>query len=283
MPNSSSIPVLLGDGHAELRSEGEALLLRRPHEEVRIPLAAIARVRAEGRDVTVELTAPVGVEAASYRIEDVSRAAATAFADAVNGTLPDRTPGEEAVDGSALVVVSALGTPDTEREDDEEEPDEKAGAALTRVPLGFAVLLVVLSVSVGVAGKEFDRAVAVLMLGSVVGAFGFFSWLALWSAWDDWYLPRHGITVEANPVLIQGRGTYAYTDTTGRVRPVAAPDKARGETIRVAYHPRKPQMAVAHKGIGSAVKTLIGAASLLAVTALAGWGTAALALPAFGG
>ncbi|MFF0474457.1 hypothetical protein [Streptomyces sp. NPDC004284] len=279
MSISSPIPVLLGDGNAELRSEGEALLLRRPREEVRIPLAAIARIRAEGRDVTVELTAPTGAEAVSYRIEDVSRAAAGVFADAVNGALPDRA-GEEPVDGSALVVVTALGAADAEEGGEEEE--EKVGAALTRVPLAFGLLLVAFSVAVGVAGKDLDRAVAVLMLGFVAGGFGFLAWLALWTAWEDWYLPRHGITVEADPVLIEGRGTYAYTDTTGKLRPVGAGDKARGETIRIAYHPREPSRATPLKGVGSVVKTLIGAVFLLVPTALACWGTVALALPAFG-
>lgn len=281
MSISSSIPVLLGDGNAELRSEGEALLLRRPREEVRIPLAAVARVRAEGRDVTVELTAPAGAEAVSYRIEDVSRAAAGVFADAVNGALPDRAAGEEPVDGSALVTVTALGGPDAE-EDEREEDEEKAGAALTRLPLTFGLPLVALSAAVGVAGEDLDRAVAVLMLGFVAGGFGFLAWLALWTAWDNWHLPRHGITVEADPVLVEGRGTYAYTDTTGKLRPVAADGKARGETIRVAYHPRKPYRATPVKGVGAVVKALIGAAFLLALTALPVWGAVVLALPAFG-
>ncbi|MER5203986.1 hypothetical protein [Streptomyces sp. NPDC002825] len=276
MSISSSIPVLLGDGNAELRSEDQALLLRRPREEVRIPLTAIARVRAEGRDVTVELTAPAGAEAVSYRIEDVSRAAAGVFADAVNGALPDRTAGEEAVDGSTLVVVSVFGAPDAEEDEDEAE------AALVWVPLTFGLPPVALSVIVGLAGKDLDRAVAVLMLGFVAGAFGFLAWLALWSAWDDWYLPRHGITVEADPVLIDGRGTYAYTDTTGRLRPVGAGDRARGETVMVAYHPRKPQRAVPHKGTGSLVGSLVGGVVLLALAALPCWGAVALALPAFG-
>ncbi|MFI2734218.1 hypothetical protein [Streptomyces sp. NPDC018711] len=280
MSISSSIPVLLGDGNAELRSEGEALLLRRPREEVRIPLAAVARVRAEGRDVTVELTAPAGAEAVSYRIEDVSRAAAGVFADTVNGTLPDRAAGEEPVDGSTLVTVTVLGGP--EAEEDEQAEEEKAEAALIWAPLAFGLPPVVLSAVVGFAGKDLDRAVAVLMLGFVAGAFGFLAWLALWSAWSDWYLPRHGITVEADPVLIEGRGTYAYTDATGRLRPVGAGDKARGETIRVAYHPRKPQRAVPHKGTGSLVGTLIGGVVLLALAALPCWGAVALALPAFG-
>jgi hypothetical protein len=60
MSITSPIPVLQGSRGTVLRSDGEALLLSRPHEELRIPLVAIERVRAEGRSVTVELTARPG-------------------------------------------------------------------------------------------------------------------------------------------------------------------------------------------------------------------------------
>jgi hypothetical protein len=106
MSITSPIPVLQNDAGSELRSLGEELLLRHPYEEVRIPLAAIARVRAEGRQVAVELRAPADLEPTVYRMADVSGAAASVFADTVNAALPDRADGVETVDGSTLVSPS---------------------------------------------------------------------------------------------------------------------------------------------------------------------------------
>ncbi|XIE78455.1 hypothetical protein AB6O49_10535 [Streptomyces sp. SBR177] len=108
MPISSPIPVLQGDRGTELRSSGEELVLRRRDAELRIPFAAIARVRAARREVAVELTAPAGTEPTVHRIEDVSAAAASVFAEAVNAALPERAPGEETVDGATLVVTRSL-------------------------------------------------------------------------------------------------------------------------------------------------------------------------------
>jgi hypothetical protein len=100
-----SIPVVQGSGKTFLQyaHEDEALLLSRRHDETRIPLAAIARVRAEGRALAVELTTPAGTVPAVHRIDGVSEAAATMFASALNAALPEAAGRDTTADGSALI------------------------------------------------------------------------------------------------------------------------------------------------------------------------------------
>ncbi|MFD3531543.1 hypothetical protein [Streptomyces sp. NPDC058664] len=98
--------VLRGRGESVLRYEGGAgrVTLRRADRERRIPLAAIALVRAEGRSVAIALTAPEEGEPTVYRVVDVSEAAALAFADVVNAALP----GTRVSDGASHVTTFAL-------------------------------------------------------------------------------------------------------------------------------------------------------------------------------
>ncbi|MFH8473637.1 hypothetical protein [Streptomyces sp. NPDC018000] len=279
MSITSPIPVLRGDKGTELRSEGEELLLRRPDDELRIPLAAIARVRAERRDVAVELTAPAGAEPTVYRVEDVSGAAAAVFADAVNGALPERPAGEEAVDGSTLVTTRSLRAAD---DDEEEEEGEDGGPNLVkRAALVAGVALVALCVVVGIAGEHVGRAIATLLLGALGVAATFAACAAMLTAWESWYLPRYGITVDARQIFLDGNDTYAYTDTSGVTRPVYSPPK--GDSVRVAYHPHKPKRAVVCRGWGGVAGDLALGSFVLAVAALIDYGTVVLVLPAFGG
>ncbi|MEV0452844.1 hypothetical protein [Streptomyces sp. NPDC050600] len=88
MPITSPIPVLRGSGGVVLQAEDDDLVLTRGREETRIPLQAVRTVRAEGRTVAVELTAPAGSTPAVHRVGGVSEVAATVFADAVNASLP---------------------------------------------------------------------------------------------------------------------------------------------------------------------------------------------------
>jgi len=278
MSMTSPVPVLQGDEGTELRSEGEELLLRHPHEELRIPLVAIARVRAEGRGIAVELTAPAGAEPTVYRIEDVSRAAASVFADAVNDALPERAAGEEAVDGSTLVTTRSLKSLDVEKDEEEEN---RASLVYKWVGLVVGVALVAFSVVVGIAAEHVGRAVAVLLLGGLGAGVTFFAILTMSAAWDDWYLPRNGITVEAKLVYLDGTTTYVYTDTRGRTHPIY--NSPRGETIRVAYRSKKPSNAVVCDGWGRRlVGDLFIGSFVGAVAGLLDYGMVALALPAFG-
>ncbi|MEU7278925.1 hypothetical protein AB0A69_09140 [Streptomyces sp. NPDC045431] len=279
----SPIPILRGNRGTELRCEGEDLLLRRSDEELRIPFAAIARVRAERRDVTVELTAPAGAEPTAYRVEDVSAAAAAVFADAVTDVLPERPAGEEPVDGSALVTVRSLraaadGAADGEGD---EEPYEEP-PLVGRAALAPGVVLAVLSVTVWVAGGHVGRAIATLLLGSVGAWLGFHACRMLWDAWDSWYLPRYGITVEFTQVILEGEAVFAFTDSSGAVHRVGR-NVLWCTTGQAAYHPRNPQRAVAGRGWRGIVPHLALGLFVAALATAVGYGTLALALPAFDG
>ncbi|MDD9381497.1 hypothetical protein M8Z33_33585 [Streptomyces sp. ZAF1911] len=292
----SSIPVLLGDHGAELRAEDDGLLLRRPHEEVRIPLAAVAHVHANGRMVAVELTAPAGTEAALYRIEGVSRAAATVFGEALNGSLPERPAGADPVDGSTLVTVTPREGADAGREADREEegeenaepaePTEPADVLIRCATAAAGLGLLALAAGVVIAGDHVSRALAVLLLGATTVATCHWTLRTSAKHWNAWYLPRHGITVEAGPVLVRGQMAYGYTATDGRARPapttVATPaiGGAPAYTYRVAYHPAYPARVV-FWGVGTNFGWLIAPVILVTLTALLGWATLALALPAF--
>ncbi|MFD7977310.1 hypothetical protein [Streptomyces sp. NPDC059071] len=283
MPIISSIPVLLGDG-AELRADSGGLLLRRPHEEVRIPFAAVAHVHANGRMVAVELTAPAGTESALYRIEGVSRASAVVFAEAVNGSLPERPADEEPVDGSALVTVTPRADADAGPEVDAEEdaePRQPAEIVIRGAMAAVGLGLVALAAGVVSAGDRVSRALAVLLLGGTGLAIGRLAVRAAAILWNEWYLPRHGITVEARPVLIHGQVAFGYTATDGRLRRAPGTSGLRGDAYHVAYHPRHPARVVACKSLGAVLAWLALPLILVAITGLVGWGTIALALPAF--
>ncbi|MFI2508658.1 hypothetical protein [Streptomyces sp. NPDC018972] len=136
---------------------------------------------------------------------------------------------------------------------------------------------VALSAGVVVAGDHVSRALAVLPLGGTGRA----AVRAVAILWNKWYLPRHGITIEAQPVLIHGRVDYGHTATDGRLRPAPAPDGVRGETYHVAYHPKYSARVVACQSLGAVFKWLPAPVVLTALTVLFGWSAVALALPAF--
>ncbi|MFG2328543.1 hypothetical protein ACGFMM_02855 [Streptomyces sp. NPDC048604] len=276
MSITSPIPVLQGDRGSELRSDGAELLLRRPDDELRIPYAAIARVRAERRAVTVELTAPVGAEPTTYRIEDVSAAAAAVFADAVNGALPERDGDEPTVDGSALVVTRSLNPVDDEEED---EGGRGIPAPVKWTWYSVVVAVAVLAVVVGLLDKNWARGIATLLLGELGVGATFLAWMGLTSTWDEWYLPRYGITVDSTQVYRNGTTTNAYTTTDGVTRHVGGSDN--GRPVRVAYHPRKPETAVLRKRWGQLAGSLALLLFFAAVAGLIDYGTYLLALPAF--
>ncbi|MFG2328545.1 hypothetical protein ACGFMM_02865 [Streptomyces sp. NPDC048604] len=280
MSISSSVPVLRGDQGAELSSVGEELLLRRPEAELRIPLAAIARVHAERRDLAVELTAPAGVEPTVYRVTDVSAAAAGVFADAVNAALPERAPAEETVDGSTLVVTRSLVI------DDEEDADEntvRVGLPSHGVWLmyaGFAAAAV-LGVVVGLIDGDWGRAIATLMLGAAGVRVTHFAAMMATMVWREWYLPRYGITMHGRQVFREDDGdtAHAFTATDGVTRHILGHNK--GRTVRIAYHPRNPSYAIVCSGTGDRVLTVVVFLFTAGVAWLMDYGTYALVLPAF--
>ncbi|MFI8916537.1 hypothetical protein ACIGW4_33690 [Streptomyces sp. NPDC053513] len=282
MSISSPIPVLQGDKGAELRCTGDELLLRRPDAELRIPLAAIARVRAERRNLAVELTAPAGVEPTVHRLTDVSAAAAGVFADAVNAALPERAADQEPVDGSALVVTRSLGVGD---EEDVDENHVQGGLPShgKRVRDAGCVAVAVLAVVVGVLGGDWSRAIATLLLGAAGVSLSYVAVMAVAMVGRDWYLPRHGITVDGHQVFREDHGdtVHAFTATDGVTRYINAHNK--GRTVRIAYHPRNPADALACATTGDKVLMRVVTLVLAAVAGAMDYGTYQLVLPAFTG
>ncbi|MER7515733.1 hypothetical protein [Streptomyces sp. NPDC126499] len=200
----ASIPVLKGRDGVILSAVSRGLILERPREELTIPGEAIARARAEGRSLVLDLRVPAGAAPVSYRIEDVDEQAATAFADGVNALSLEP---EEEVDGPSLVVVHALRTVARER-------------FLRRLKwfllgcVGAVVALCVVCAAVGGAG----HAIAIVPVGFLtIGALGFGvyemgSWLR------GRRLRKHGVTVFAKPS--NSPGTYLYVDNDGVTRTV---------------------------------------------------------------
>ncbi|MFI0925302.1 hypothetical protein ACH4TP_15415 [Streptomyces sp. NPDC021012] len=226
MPITPSIPVVQGSRKASLRLEGDALLLSRPHEEARIPLAAIERIRAEGRKLTVELTAPAGTTRYVHRIDGVSEAGAGMFAETVNAVLPG-TPGRDTTaDGTALVETREL-------------PLSRRARKLRRVmwvAAGGFGLLVLSCVLIAVAGEPvaviaFAPGGIVAVAALAVGANALAGW------YREWRLIRHGITTFAAEVP-ERPGMYLYTDPAGLIRHVST--WAGGIAVKVSYDPVDP-------------------------------------------
>ncbi|MFI6874532.1 hypothetical protein ACIBL6_13915 [Streptomyces sp. NPDC050400] len=275
------VPVLQGDRGTELRSLGAELLLRRPDAELRIPLAAIARVHAVRRDVTVELTAGTGGEPITYRVTDVSAAAATVFADAVNAALPERSAGEETVDGSTLVVIRSLVFDDDEVAVDEN--DVRIGLPSFGRWLLYAACaaVAVLAVVVGLVDGDWSRAIATLLLGEGGVWLTYFTVMGATMSWREWYLPRYGITVYGQQVFRDGETPHAFTATDGVTRYITGHNK--GRPVRVAYHPRNPANAVVCTGVGERLGILAVFVVVGVIAGLIDYGTYRLVLPAFGG
>ncbi|MFF8605747.1 hypothetical protein ACF06X_07390 [Streptomyces sp. NPDC015346] len=227
MSISSPIPVLRGSGGVVLQAEEDDLVLTRGREETRIPLQAVRTVQAEGRAVAVELTAPAGSTPAVHRVGGVSEAAATMFADAVNASLPESADeSAEAADGSALVTVSTLT-----------ESDEDAWfRKFTFWAWTAGLLIVAMTVVIGILGPMEMAVLFLLVTPFGVGITAFGAGL-LSHMYDIWYLPRHGITVEAK----RNGVSYVYTDMQGATHSrIDLLGRSTAPTVQVAYRPGRP-------------------------------------------
>ncbi|MFE5614396.1 hypothetical protein [Streptomyces sp. NPDC056463] len=229
MPSTSPIPVLRGSGGVVLQVEDDDLVLTGGRKKTRIPFRAVLSVWAQGRAVTIELTAPAGSTPAVYRIGGMGEAAATVFADVVNASLPERADGSaEVVDGRALVTVTR------------EESGEDAWFVNVAVWWWTAGLLIVaMTVVIGFVGS-----VVWAVIFAVITPFGLVTTLGTLlqgkEMYDVWVLPLRGIIVEA-----QRSGMYyRYTDMHGVTRTASDTlGRITGPTAQVAYHPRRPGTA----------------------------------------
>ena len=226
MSITPSIPVVQGRAKTTLQYEDDALLLSRRHDEVRIPLAAIAQVRTEGRSLTVELTAPAGATSYAHRVDGVSEAAAVMFAAAVNAALPETAGRDTTADGTAL--VETRDRPVTRR--------ERKTRLIKRWAAATLGLLVLLCVLVAVAGQPigiliYTPAGLVAAASSVAGVIALTDWHR------EWRLMRHGITAFAAEVP-ERPGQYLYVDPAGMIRNVFT--WPGGMAVKVSYDPQDP-------------------------------------------
>ncbi|MEU0403440.1 hypothetical protein ABZ318_25040 [Streptomyces sp. NPDC006197] len=226
----SPIPVLRGSHGTVLKFTGDALMWSRNAEEVSIPLQAIAHIRTAGRTVTVELVAPAGTAPAVHRVDGVSEAAAALFAPAVTAALPVRDEEAETVDGSTMVTAHTV----PESEDDRHLRKSKNVAfAIGGASLVFALPLLLLG--------HWVLAPMVLIVAAIGLGITLFGAALAGLAYEQWYLPRYGITVEVERVQLyshNGTAAYAYTDPHGEKRRISG--KLTTSTAHVAYHPSKP-------------------------------------------
>ncbi|WP_225803539.1 hypothetical protein [Streptomyces sp. NK15101] len=266
MSITPSTPVVEGARKTSLRLDGDAVLLSTPHEEARIPLAAIERIRAEGRSVTVELTAPAGATRYAHRVAGASAAAAAMFADTVNAALPGVAGRDTTADGTMLVETRTL-------------PLSRRTRKLRRImwlSAGALGLIVVTSVLVAVAGVPAAMA-ALIPAGLVLTAALAIGANALANWYREWRLIRHGITAFAAEVPDRP-GMYLYTDPAGLIRHVFT--WAGGIAVKVSYDPADPGDVVLPRtalfrrgelalGLFFALFALIGFAALIALTVVA--------------
>ncbi|MER7620054.1 DUF3592 domain-containing protein [Streptomyces sp. NPDC126503] len=245
MTTSPSL-LLRGGAGSVLRFEGGGpVTLRRTDKEHRIPLAAIQLVHAEGRSVSIVLTAPEGTEPRIYRVTDVSEAAALAFADAVTAALP----AEPAPDGAALVTTFALADPPTR--------------ATRNWIVGGVVAAVIVAVDVFIAlrAPKGEYAFGFLMALVLGGIGAFMVHVVGGETYRQWHLPRHGITVMGEfSHYTNNRKVYRFTDATGG-RHTYTTTSGPGR-IELAYDPRDPRRVVHPAGpyerIAIAFVTLLG-------------------------
>ncbi|MFE1902539.1 hypothetical protein ACFW96_02570 [Streptomyces gardneri] len=203
MPTLSSIPVLTGNDRTNLTAVPEGLLLRGRHRNITIPAEAVARVRAEGTSVAVELRARIGATPTVYRIEGVDGARAVAFAEGVNSLIEpeEQEEQEEEVDGISLVVS------DTRK---------------TRWTLGadrrlkwFVLAILAVTVALAVFGGLTQGAVypvITVFFAPIIGACFAGSMQELTQSLHARRLRRIGVKEFARPANLPG--SYVYQDST---------------------------------------------------------------------
>ncbi|WP_345491738.1 hypothetical protein [Streptomyces roseoviridis] len=269
MSIASHIPVLHAGGETVVLAEDDALIVRRPHEQMHIPLKAISRVRAEGQSVTIELTAaPTTDKAHVHQVWDVvDSAAAGAFADAVNAALPGPSEETEGVDGADLVWGERLYQPSY----------RNWLRGMKRGALVATLVVVVSCVLVGLAG---DPVALVFIV-----PFGFFGILVLsfgaflaYAPVEERYLRKHGVRTTAVRLRDQP-GRYAYTDPGGLVRTVR--HSVPAWSIEAAYDPRDPGRVVPLRSRGRRLREAVLVSFVLGVGLLFAGGAVAAVVGAF--
>jgi hypothetical protein len=247
---TSPVPVLRGSGGTTLQAEEDALVLSRRRTAKRIPLQAVRQVRAEGRALAVELTAPAGTAPTVFRVRGVSAVAATLFAEAVTA----RLPADRDSDGAALVTE---GTPP-------ESEDEAYFRTLKICAWGVGLVTVGVAVAMMITGST-AGALLFLFTNPITLVLALLGLYAMRTPFYEWYLPRYGITVEA---VYRGHRNYAFTDLHGTTRTAAVAGTA--PTRRIAYHPDRAggEPFAAHSWMHKVFRTLFCLAFLVVALSL---------------
>ncbi|GIG70605.1 hypothetical protein [Phytomonospora endophytica] len=239
MSITATAPVLNGRGDSLLRLDGDELYVNLPLEDHRIPLEAIASVRAEGRSVSIVLTAATGTER-------------------------DRT-----ADGAAL-VTSRRYPVDVER--------IKHRRRLIGAAVGIVVVNVALALPLFLTGHGWFVLLFGIpgIIGTLLAARVY---LLLPDALRLWRLPKHGITVDAVYSHIDGKGraVYTYVDVDGTERMFMAGillPRMGVEHFAVSYDARNPRHVVrtVDNGRGSAAFGLVLASAFAFVCLVAATG-----------
>jgi hypothetical protein len=268
MSITSRIPVLHAGGDTVALVENDVLIVRRPHEQTHIPLEAISRVTAEGRTVTIELTAaPTTQETHLHRVRDVVDAGAGAFADAVNAVLPERSEDAEAIDGADLVWGERLYQPSYRNW----LRGMKRGALVaTLVAIGSCVL-------VGFTGSPAAMVFIIpfSFFGILILTFGAF---LAYAPVEERYLRKHGVRTVAVRLRDQP-GRYAYTDPGGLVRTVR--HSVPAWSIEAAYDPRDPGRVLPLRPRSRRIRDAVLIAVVLGIGLLFAGGAVAAVVGAF--
>jgi len=249
MSTIPSAPVLRGPGDSLLRLGDTELYLKLPQEDHRIPLAAIASVRAEGRSVTVVLT---GADATEHRIDDVGEDAATSFAETATAALPaDR---DLAAAGDALVSSKHYPV-DVERV---RRRRRLIGYGVGSLLVGLAVATVLLSNGQGSYALLYAPAglLGALLAGHVGHTMPRLVHL--------WRLPKHGVTVPAiySHINEKNHAVYVYTDPDGNEHRFLAGMLLPRQGVRriaVSHDPADPRHVVKAINNGRGFETLLAA------------------------
>ncbi|MFD6371906.1 hypothetical protein ACFWGM_33410, partial [Streptomyces roseolus] len=137
----ASLPVLVGRDGIALSAENEGLVLDLPTEQIVFTADGLARLRAEGGTVLIELRAKAGAAPRVHRIDGVDPDGAVLFADTINDLLANRTDRDD-VDGARFAAIRSLAP----------RWRHRFARRVLRGSLGYLLALIVLAVVAGSLG-----------------------------------------------------------------------------------------------------------------------------------
>ncbi|WP_406005124.1 hypothetical protein OG440_02315 [Streptomyces sp. NBC_00637] len=250
--------ILAGRDDTEAVLGGGTLRLAAPRSRTDIPLVVVREVRADGREVVVELT-----DGAVHRLDGTNPTAAGVFAAALTAALPqERDPA-----GSGRVIVTR---------DEPREPNPRG--------LRFWVFTVVSGILVAgylgflvFSAVNHGPEVIFGILAAVPLLLGYAALVASVALGPKYAaLARRGITVMAwlSHRSRKGQSAYEYADPEGGVHQYRT--SYRGEQLKLVYDPQSPTDCSRIRSRWAAVLTVLGL--LLLGVAITGLGIAVASL-----